>query len=426
MIKLKTILQYNNTFRVIALLVLLYSLAVTLIPNYKSKYNINETKFILNIVSYKIDGNKLSLTLKGKEKLSGTYYIKTEEEKKYLEENLKLNDALEIIGTLKTPPNPTVPNSFNYKKYLYYNKIYYLLNIEEFKITKRTSNIFYKIKNYAYSRANNIKNNKYIYAYILGTTDHLDEETLESYRTNGISHLFALSGLHVGIFSMLLMKLLSKLKLKKIHIHLLASVVLLMFAFITCFSPSMLRAVLLFFLLGLNKIYNLNIKTINVLYLTFSIIVITNPFIIYQVGFILSFATTFFLILTNDLLENKNYLQSLLLVSAISFLSSLGVSIYFFNSINPVGIILNLLFVPLVSFIIFPFSIIVYLLPFLSNILNFLTNIMEYLSLILNKTKIQIYFPSISLLGIIVYYACLLIFFKTKNKKINSKKENKS
>ena len=81
MIKLKTILQYNNTFRVIALLVLLYSLAVTLIPNYKSKYNINETKFILNIVSYKIDGNKLSLTLKGKEKLSGTYYIKTEEEK---------------------------------------------------------------------------------------------------------------------------------------------------------------------------------------------------------------------------------------------------------------------------------------------------------------------------------------------------------
>ena len=60
--KLKTILQYNNTYRVIALLVLLYSLAVTLIPNYKSKYEANETEIIQNIIEYKIDGNKLSLT----------------------------------------------------------------------------------------------------------------------------------------------------------------------------------------------------------------------------------------------------------------------------------------------------------------------------------------------------------------------------
>ena len=160
--KLKTILQHNNTYRVIALLVLLYSLAVTLIPNYKSKYEANETEFILNILEYKIDGNKLSLTLKGKEKIKGIYYIKTEEEKEWLEKNLELEGTLKIKGTLKVPNNNTVPNLFNYKKYLYFNKIYYLLEINELKIDKKTDNILYKIKNYAYLRASKLKYNKYI------------------------------------------------------------------------------------------------------------------------------------------------------------------------------------------------------------------------------------------------------------------------
>lgn len=416
--KLKTILQYNNTYRVIALLVLLYSLAVTLIPNYKSKYEANETEFILNILEYKIDGNKLSLTLKGKEKIKGIYYIKTEEEKEWLEKNLELEGTLKIKGTLKVPNNNTVPNLFNYKKYLYFNKIYYLLEINELKIDKKTDNILYKIKNYAYLRASKIKYNKYIYAYILGTTDNLEENIIDSYRTNGISHLFALSGLHVGIFSLILMKILSKLKIKKVYNYLFIFIILLMFAFITGFSPSILRSILLFFLLGINKIYNLNIRTINILYLTFSIIVFVNPFIIFQIGFILSFITTFFLILTSYLIENKNYLQSLLIVSAISFISSLGVSIYFFGSINPMGIILNLIFVPLVSFIIFPLSLIVYIFPVLSNILNILTNIMENLSLFLTKVKLEIYFPATNISSIIIYYICLTILFKTRNKKI--------
>lgn len=416
--KLKTILQYNNTYRVIALLVLLYSLAVTLIPNYKSKYEANETEFILNILEYKIDGNKLSLTLKGKEKIKGIYYIKTEEEKEWLEKNLELEGTLKIKGTLKVPNNNTVPNLFNYKKYLYFNKIYYLLEINELKIDKKTDNILYKIKNYAYLRASKIKYNKYIYAYILGTTDNLEENIIDSYRTNGISHLFALSGLHVGIFSFILMKILSKLKIKKVYNYLFIFIILLMFAFITGFSPSILRSILLFFLLGINKIYNLNIRTINILYLTFSIIVLVNPFIIFQIGFILSFITTFFLILTSYLIENKNYLQSLLIVSAISFISSLGVSIYFFGSINPMGIILNLIFVPLVSFIIFPLSLIVYIFPILSNILNILTNIMENLSLFLTKVKLEIYFPATNISSIIIYYICLTILFKTRNKKI--------
>lgn len=417
MTKLKNLLKSNNAPRVIAIIILLYSLAVTLIPNYKSEYDIKETNFKLNIIDYEIDGNKLSLTLKGKEKIKGTYYIKTIEEKEYLEKNLELDALLKLTGTLIIPNNNTVPNLFNYKEYLYHNKIYYILNIDSLEIISKTTNIFYKIKNYAYTRASNIKNNEYIYAYILGNTDNLDDKILNTYRTNGISHLFALSGLHVGIFSIILMKILNKFKIKDIFKYIIVFGVLLLFAFITGFSPSMLRAVLLFFLLGLNKSLKLEIKTINILYITFSIIVLINPFIIYQVGFILSFVTTFFLIYTTDLVQNKSYYQSLLIVSTISFFASMGVSIYYFGSINPVGILLNLIFVPLISFIIFPLTLIVYILPFMQGLLYFLTSIMETMSTFLIKIKLQIYFPKINIIGVLLYYIFLILLFKTKKRK---------
>ena len=128
--RLKNILKSNHIYRVIALLILFYSLAVTLIPNYKSKYDISETNFLLRIEDYQIDGNKLTLTLCGEEKIVGTYYIKTKEEKDYFKEKLEFDDLIEVKGELTIPNNNTIPNSFNYKKYLYFNKIYYKINIE--------------------------------------------------------------------------------------------------------------------------------------------------------------------------------------------------------------------------------------------------------------------------------------------------------
>lgn len=416
--RLKHLLQSNNFFRVIALLALIYSLVLTLLPNYKSKYKGTEEELKLTVLDIKIDGNKLTLNLLGKEKLVGTYYIKTKEEKEWYENNIEIGDKVHLKGKLVVPEDNTIPNAFNYKKYLYQNKIYYTLNISEIKILDKTNNIFYKIKNYAYNRANNIKNNKYIYAYILGSTDGLDNSVLNSYRTNGVSHLFALSGLHVGIFSMVLLSILKKLKIKDIITYIIIFLVLLLFSFITGFSSSMLRSTLLFFLLGINKIYKLEVKTINILYLVFTILLMINPFTIYSASFILSFTTTFFLMLGSEMLQNKNYIKTLFAVSALSFVSSIGVSIYFFGSINPLGILLNLIFVPFVSFIVFPLALIVYICPFLINLLVLFTNIMEYLSLKFATINMTIYFPNINIYTVLIYYILLTISLKTKNKKI--------
>ena len=417
MIQLRRILLYDNLYRVLLFLTIIYALYITIFIKHESNYKGNETLFNCKLNSYKIDGNKLDMNLYCKEKIKATYYIKSLEEKEYLSNNLKLDSTLSIKGNLEKPSNNTVPYMFNYKKYLYNNKIYYLLNIESFNIEKTTNNIFYKIKNLAFNHANKFKSKEYIYAFVLGSTSYIDNDVLSTYRENGISHLFALSGLHVSIFSAFLIFILKKLKVPELTRYILVFIFLLLFSFITNFSPSILRATLLFFFLGINKVFYLNIRTINILYLVYILLTLINPFIIYNVSFILSFTAAFYLILSNDLTKSNNYFIGLLKISLISTLGTLPISIYYFGSINLIGFILNLIFVPYVSFIVFPFTLITFIVPKLYFILNILTSILESISMFTNKLKLIVYFPKVSIYFIIVYSILFILFIKTKKKK---------
>ncbi len=417
MLKFRKLLLIDNIYRVIFILVFIYALLITNIPKYKSVYNINNDTFKCTLNDSFVTNEKATLELKCKENIIGNYYINNKYEKKFFD-SLEIGSLLEIKGELTKPQNNTIPYAFNYKKYLYNKKIYYLLNIDNVKVIKRSNNIFYKIKNYVYKRVKKQKHNEYIYAFILGKTDYIDSSVLSSYRTNGISHLFALSGLHISIFSLILKKILDKLKVGEIYTYIIIFLFLLLFSFISGFSPSILRATLLFFLLGINKTFYFYIKTINILYLVFIILVLLNPFIIYNISFILSFISTFFLILNTDRINSKSYIKSLLQVSALAFISNIGVSLYYFNYINPLGIIYNLLFVPYVSFIVFPFSILVFIFPFLNNIFNLLIILMESISLKLSNINLVIYFPHINLFIVYLYYLFLIISFKVNKKGI--------
>ncbi len=134
-IKLRKILLYNQIYYI--LLFVSFIIVIVNINNYKnSNYNINDNEFGLTIKDYKIDGDKLSIEFK--ERLVGTYYFKTLKEKNNF--NLNINDKVEVIGNLVVPNNNTIPNMFNYKKYLHYKKIDYILNIESYKLISRNKN----------------------------------------------------------------------------------------------------------------------------------------------------------------------------------------------------------------------------------------------------------------------------------------------
>lgn len=376
----------------------------------------DDTTFKLKIIDYKIDGNQLTLDFDSD--VIGKYYFESLKEKENFNKTFSLGDTLSLKGTLEIPKNNTIPNTFNYKEYLKYKKINYILKIDSFKVYSSNKNIFLKIKNYLYKRIYNIKYNDYLYAFILGKSSYLDEEEYENYKINGVTHLFALSGLHVSIFSLILLNIMKRLKLKEKLSFIITSLFLLFFSFVASYTPSILRAVIFFILSSINKIYYFHIKPINILYLTFIILVVINPFYIFNTGFILSFTITFFILLFNEYNSVKSGLKSILIISLLSFFSSLPIIINMSYEINIISSINNIFFIPFVTNIVFPVSIISVIFPKISYVLNILTTFMEYVSNISsNIVNITIYFPYFNKISIVFYYLFLILFIKLKKKK---------
>lgn len=414
-IKLRSLLLCKYLYYGLLLITILYLLIYTYFYTAKYKYNINENNFTFEIINYYIDSDKLSIELYGKENVVGTYYFENENESIEFKDKYLIGDIIEVNGVLSIPNNNTIPNTFNYKKYLLYKKVNYMLKINTIKKINSSSNPLIKLKNYLYKRINNINNNEYLYAFILGNSKYLDKEITDNYKINTITHLFALSGLHVSILANVIDKLLNKIN-KKIKL-IIVSLFLILLCYAASFSPSILRATIFYILLSLNKIYDTFIKSKYLLYITFCIMIFINPFYIYNLGFILSFTITYFLLLSNENIKIKNKIISLFIMSLIAMIGSLPIIINNFYKINIIGFINNLFFVPYVSYIIYPLSLLSFLMPFLMPLLNLLTSLMEIVSSISIKVlNVSIAFPKVSTLIIILYYLVFILVVKYKKK----------
>lgn len=399
--------------------ILFFITCIFLLININKKIDVpiltnNSYELIIN--DYKINDKTITIYF---DNIIGKYYVDNDEKVKEFKDNYSFGDKIYIEGEISVPNNNTIPNNFNYKDYLYHKYIYYIIKIDKIKIISKNDNIFLLIKNSIYKRIDTIKYNDYLYAFILGKSYYIDSEVLNNYKINGITHLFALSGLHVSMFSSIILFILKKIKLSEKLSYFITSLFLIFFAFIASFTPSIIRSVLFFILSSINNVYYLYIKPKYLLYIVFSILIFINPFYIYDTGFILSFCISFFILLFNEKNKINNNLLSILVISILSTLSSLPIIINMSYEINILGFINNLFFIPYVTYIVFPLSIIVVFISKLSFILNFLIIIMEYISKVSsNILNVKLIFPKMSLFLIIIYYVLLILIVK----KINLKK----
>jgi len=414
--RLKQILQFKILYIVLLVATVIYSFLSFNLPNV-SKINANDKNFVGIITKIEVDGNLLKLELNGKEKIIGNYYFQTIEEKNNFVDSYQLGDKVSLIGYFSVPTNNTVPNLFNYKKYLENKKIYYIMQIEQITLIQKNDKLFYKIKTNILKHIDSYQSNSYLRTFILGDTSCLDDMVTKSYQENGISHLFAISGMHISLLSSILLLFLKKLRLKEHINYFLVILFLLFYMVLSENSPSICRAVILFILVSVNKIFKLEIRTIFLLILTFCILVFQNPYILFEVGFQYSFVISFYLILLQKKITSNSYIEGLIKISIISFLVSFPISIYYFYQINLLSILLNLIFVPFVSFIVFPLSILTFCLPFFDTIFLFLTVLMEKLSFFFHDIScLQMFFMKPSICWIILYYLFLTICLYWKYK----------
>ncbi len=400
--KLKILLLLKILFLCISI-----TLIIVKFLTFKTKPLSNKNEFIGEILDVKIKNEKITIKLNTDEKILINYYIKKNENYS----NLKIGSIIKVEGKLDYPKKNTNFNLFNYKNYLLSEKIYFVLTANKITYIKDTDNIFFKAKNLLINYINNFKTKDYLYTFILGNTSLLEQDTKKSFQNNGISHLFAVSGMHITLISTLLMYLLKKITKNHDISYIITIFILLFYTFITNFSSSILRAFLLFLLIYINKKFKFNLKTIEIIMLILLILLMYNPFYIYSIGFKFTFIISIILILFSKKINNfKNYFSKLLMTSLISFFISLPIVINNFFEINLISPLLNLIFVPFISIIIFPFSLISLIFPFLDNTFYIIVKFMENISIYINNTlSINIIIGKMNLIMIVIYYLLTLI-----------------
>lgn len=377
----------------------------TIVIQYESIYSGDETSITGSIMSYSINGNKLKMNIKDKEEVIATYYIKTEEELVYLKENIGIGKTITVNGTLNEPINNTIPNTFNYKKYLYNNKIYYLFDAYSYNI-QNDNNLLDRAKDYLIKRAYNSKNSEYLLVLVLGDKALISSDEYNTYQNNGTSHLLAVSGSHITVILLVLSFFLKKIK--EVPKLIIISLILLFFAFVTNNASAVNRAIYFFIINRINKLGNLKLSNIQVLFITAFILLLLDPFTIYDLGFIYSFCISLGIMYYSDKL-NGNLLVATLKVSIIAFLFSLPISSYINYEVNLSSILINLIFVPWISYIVFPISIITFIFPIFNPILSILLSITNVLNNIGEFISIFINVPKMPLVVAIILFILLLL-----------------
>ena len=412
--RLKTILQSKYLYLLLIVISFIYVIFSTMVIKYGSKYN-NEVNVLGVVDNYKIDGDKVTITfICGGEKILGTYYLKSVNEKDIIINTLKYGSNISLNGIFSDPSNNTIPNTFNYKIYLYNKHIYKIFNINNISIDNSNISLINGFKNSINELISKRNNSDYIKSFIMGDKSGIDSDEVNSFKTLGISHLFAISGMHITLFSYVILFMFSKFKHKNIPI-IISLIVLFIYGLLCSFPSSIKRAYVLYLLLSLNKIFKLDIKTMYLFYLTIVINVFIDSFIVYDIGFLYSSLTTYGLIKFNKYLNKGNYIIILLKVSIIAYLFSLPITINNNYSINILCPLNNIFIVPLVSFIIYPLSIITLFIPLVNPLFDIFINLLLFIDNLLLKINIfNFVVPKIPLFIVFIYYLFLILSYRYK------------
>ena len=220
-------------------------------------------------------------------------------------------------------------------------------------------------------------------AISLGARDELEPETVQIFSKTGVIHVLAVSGMNVGIIYVVLDLLLRFLKRRRsgiiLHTLLILSA-LWGYALITGMSASVLRAAAMFsfIVIGTNLSRHPNIY--NTLAASAFVLLCLNPFLVYNVGFQLSYAAVFSIVFFHPFLYGLLYFKYwipdqiwiLLTVSVAAQIGTIPFLLHYFHQFPTWFLLANLMVIPLVTLILyltFIVFIVAPIFPFLGEIM---------------------------------------------------------
>lgn len=352
------------------------------------------------------DEGKFNLTVLEKRKgdYGFRYFLRAENGKNegkvlaFMEDDLAIGESFVGYGKVKLPSTNTNPNLFSHRKYLASKGIFKEVKIEKIDQRRRTRNFLLDMRNFFYNYIHKIfdenlskRSADFVVSVILG--ENLIEN--DSIRDLGLSHILAVSGLHMDMLFFFILILFGRFNYR--YAYGLGLSLALIYGYLIGFPFSVIRVLGLNVISFLAFLYNKPMDKIKALLIIGSGILLINPFAGLNAGFILTFAASFAVYLVYPKIKNhfsKSYIgESLAFTSSIQ-LALLPFMIYYYGRFNLVSILANFLILPVFSLSMYIIFIIIFAYPLLGSFLkllfiglNFLVESILNMTEFLNKIK---------------------------------------
>jgi len=370
-------------------------------------------------------------------------------------------ELIQSRGVFIVPDSNKYAHLFSFKEYLASLGIKHIFKIKTIKkiktppykmnfYTKTYTNILFqllKFRNQILKNLTDKMSRKYkrIFASLFfGCKQGLSYDSKQEYMKSGVIHIFAISGLHVGMLALNLFILFFFLPYK-IRYSIVCSI-LFLYILVTGMQPSAIRAFLMILIWSIHRIHLRNISPLNTLFIAASISLIFNPMNIYSVGFHYSFTVTTFLLISwksaqeylkyinaelklipslstrTLLLHNiRNKTISTIHTAGVCWLSSSGMNALHGNLFIPGAVIYNLLILPFV-WLLFCVASLNFFISFFSHLLapvqEIILKIISALAEFGTHFSTAFYMGKVPIFLIIIYFTALIFLINAKSFKI--------
>jgi len=204
-------------------------------------------------------------------------------------------------------------------------------------------------------------------ALLIGEQDQMDDELQRAYQKLGITHLFAISGLHVALMSWLFFEGLLRIRIRKEMATVALFILLPIYGVIAGGAPSVWRAVSVVELMMLLRYLKWTLSIDDALAISFIGLVLLEPGVIFQIGFQLSYLAAASLVYSSFIfIQTSNWISRSFFVTFVCQLLVYPLLLHHFYELSISSFFVNIIFVPLFSFFILPFNIVALVLTYIS------------------------------------------------------------
>ncbi|WP_289058067.1 ComEC/Rec2 family competence protein [uncultured Flavobacterium sp.] len=286
--------------------------------------------------------------------------------------HLIIGNSIKIQTVLQQNKPSKNPNQFDYSRYLANKQIYAQVYCQKKEILVNKAiqkDIWYYcaklhsriISNLEKSNFNQAEMNVAL-ALILGQQQEISQDIIQDYQYSGATHVLSVSGLHVGFIMLFITFVLKPIpNTKKGSFFKLACILISLagFAVISGLSPSVLRSVVMFSFLAIGNHLRRNGNIYHTLLVSILLILLFEPYFLFDVGFQLSYIALFFILwlqpILKDIYNPKNkltvYIWEALTVSFAAQIGTLPLCLYYFHQFPGLFFVTNIIILPVLSFI---------------------------------------------------------------------------